>query len=159
MATEQNCTDNQPITVTPSGDIYLANVVTQLTNKGSMSCPWAINASQGQIVTFTLVDFAFRSPVSGSSLPNETHRGELCFVYGEISEQSLRGEQRKVLICGGTEARETVIYTSSSNGGIISLTTTHKEVYFLVKVSGKSCSCLLCYSYVRQVRQWLLYVG
>lgn len=144
MATEQNCTNNQPIQVMPSSDLYLANVVTQLTNKGSRSCPWAINASEGQIVTFTLVDFAVKSP--GSSSSNETQLGELCFMYGEISERSLLGQQRKVLICGGTEAKETVIYTSSSSGGIISLTvhsaTTHKEIYFLVKVSGKSCSCL-----------------
>jgi len=148
-ADDHNCTD-QPLLLAPPSDSFVASIVTQQTSKGSRSCPWAINSTQGQVVSFSLVDFAVKS--TGTALMNDTRYGELCVIYAEISDQTSSGEPRKMLVCGGTEARDRVIYTSTSIGGLTYLTvhtaSTDKQVYFLVRITGKFIYCVHHATYI-----------
>ncbi len=38
---------------------YLARMITEDTGRGSANCPWLIEASPGQVINITLIDFRF----------------------------------------------------------------------------------------------------
>ena len=50
------CQQGEPLTV-PGPDGYITNQITPDKGAGSISCPWRLEAAEGQIVNITLINF------------------------------------------------------------------------------------------------------
>lgn len=115
---------------------YLSNQVTEETGCGSSSAPWRIEASAGQTINVTLIDFSAleRSTVTSS---------ERCVhAYVHIIEGDL-GINKTVC---GTAERTRLVHTSTSNVVEIQVLlndpdTTHRYmIYYTCKYTGSSGS-------------------
>jgi hypothetical protein len=115
---------------------------TSMSNCGSRSHPWRLEAPVGQRINISLLDF------SGSSAVNTPRdRDVTCRQYGFVTEKLNR---KNVSICAVSRdgevrlQREKTVFTSESNRVDVILTTgTSSENNFLVKINGK-CVKFLC---------------
>ena len=97
-----------------------------------MDHPWLIEISQGQQITFSILDFA------GSDDHVHNVEGGGCTVYGYISEPIAA---KNSSVCGGL-SRERELYRSSSSRvqiQIASLADRGSEAQFLLKYEGTDC--------------------
>ena len=72
---------------------YLASVVTEETQAGSIRCPWVIKGQPGQTVNITLYDFAASTSPSSSSIFVDCSS-----VYATVKEPGIMSTHR---ICNG----------------------------------------------------------
>ena len=119
------CVPGVRIRVT-SGSGVLASAVTMTTQQGSPSCPWVLTASPGQTIRLTLWDFA--------APPTSTPAGGVtpCRRYAVVREA---GARREVAVCQN-EARERVVYTSTSDSVTLSITSKAPDVFFMFTYTG-----------------------
>ena len=116
-----HCHSHQVLRVSGSSFGYLASVITEKHNLGSVHCPWVIEAQPGQRINITLINFARTSEllaggstgggsqVDGYGGPKQ--RLDICFELAVVSDAI---DKKTVTICGG-DARETVAYISKTN--------------------------------------------
>ena len=55
---EQRCDETGYLKV-KNKEGYLSRMITEDTGRGSANCPWLIEASPGQVINITLIDFRF----------------------------------------------------------------------------------------------------
>ncbi len=118
-------------TMLPMGRGYLSSQVTDDTSCGSIDHPWVIELSQGQQITFSIMDF------TGSEGHVHNTEGPGCPIYGYISEPTLA---KNSSICGGL-SRERELYTSSSSRvqvQIPNLEIRGSGAQFLLKYEGEA---------------------
>ena len=99
-----HCLQGETVSLTqPEG--YISSDVTDATGCGSPRAPWRIEAAPGQVIRISLIDF--------SALEREADvTMDYCHPrYAHIVEADL-GVNKSVC---GTSARQTVVYTSTSN--------------------------------------------
>nr|UCK81582.1 Gal-binding and CUB domains containing receptor 13 [Arenicola marina] len=84
----------------------ISSKVTSDTACGGLDTPWVMEASPGQRIHVSLVDFGWTSRESGELQPSSQ-----CDVYGYISERRLGMNNT---LCGG-RARDRHVYSSASN--------------------------------------------
>ena len=103
-----------------------------MSNCGSTSHPWRIEAPTGQRINISILDFAAHvGELSNRQLP--------CRPYGFVTEKP---NKKNVSLCdavgGATRQRETFVYTSDTNNvDIVLVTGNNADNYnFLVKLNG-----------------------
>ena len=109
--------------------------VNSVSNCGSKSHPWRLEAAAGQRINISLLDFTAMS-MSATDRPRDR---VTCLQYGYVLEKL---NKRNVSVCGGggAELRHSHVYMSDSNNVEIVQTrnrpTSENKQSFLVKVEG-----------------------
>lgn len=107
-----------------------------LSNCGSKSHPWRLEAPVGQRINISLLDFSWS---------HSTHSGDVtsCRQYGYIEEKS---DKSNVSICAATSLggaispREIAVYTTQTNKVemVLNSGTNSNSLNFLIKVNGET---------------------
>ena len=129
---DRACT-NEPIKVPIASTSfgYLANVVTEDTNRGSFNCPWSFELKSSQTIILTLLDFGFWQPTSKQPASDKEHN--ICTVYALIHDGQLLARNAGTVVCRGT-TRESMVLSKSGgniNVTIAKLRKTENQSYFL----------------------------
>ncbi len=113
----------------PSG--FLSSEVTWQTECGTKSCPWVIQAEEGQRINLTLYDFSdgFKQDL-----------GKVCYKYATVEDSSTI--TKDITVCNGDGNAPTVsnIFLSEGNRLSVSLYTANSQeqlIYFALKYQGK----------------------
>ena len=135
----QGCPASDHVTLTGTSG-YLANVVTEETEYGSLTCPWKVVLPRGQRINISLFDFA--TPIEENYALADTG---ICYQYAIVTEKT--STTRNIRVCGGTD-RERNIYTSRTNALEIRIITRNnvesdKVYHFALKWEGNDFSSLI----------------
>jgi len=130
---------------------YLASYYAQTLGHGRPDCPWTIAVRPGQRIQLTLIDFStdarYRvdhepgppAPPASAASAVDPAVPDFCYRYAQVSEGT--STSRRYTVCA-EEAREQVVYTSSSNTLNVEITDTvlaDVAINFLIKYTGKRC--------------------
>lgn len=139
-ASDQRCVINQTVPVVSSIG-YLANIITDETNRGSSLCPWKIQLQQGQTVHLTLLNFGVYQNVTTSD------KGTICHIYAVLKDSFVSNDGPGSLVCGG-DVRETLVLTSMAKEVQISMKKLNSPprdpIYFLIKYEGMLFLSVYC---------------
>lgn len=121
---------------------YLSNLITDEKGCGSIDNPWWVAVSPGQRIRLTLLDFSQAAgPLTGGGA---SVGAQTCHVYAVIKEEE---SKRRETICGTSNSRQQVVYTSSGRLVEVRMTTnnlrkqtTGRMTYFLLRYEGKKKS-------------------
>ena len=109
-----------------------SSVVNSVSSCGSKSHPWRLEATAGQRINISLLDFTAMS-MSATDRPRDR---VTCRQYGYVLETL---NKRNVSVCGGggAELRQSHVYLSDSNNVEIVLTVSSEpQRKFLLKLEG-----------------------
>ncbi len=110
----------------PPGSGSIASHITDQTGCGSVSSPWLLEASPGQRISVSLLDFGWDPSLPAGQAPS-SH----CSLYGYISERSINVN---MTLCGG-RSRQSQIYTSTSGSLQIQIVP-RQNVHFILQYEG-----------------------
>ncbi len=120
----------------PASHGFVSSHVAYESGCGSVSSPWLLEASPGQRIRVSLLDFGW-----DPSLPADQAPSSHCSLYGYISERSIN---INMTLCGG-RSRQSQVYTSTSGSLQIQIVRNPAEETssrFLLQYEGKAQFCL-----------------
>jgi len=117
----------------PTSSGYLASHVTWTTSCGSSTCPWLVEAEEGQQINLTLYDF---------SEPKAESIGKICWKIASIREDG--AVSKDVTICSGDSKpfNGTKVYVTDGNRVSIALHKPeehHDLMYYAIKYEVVGC--------------------
>ncbi len=146
MSSADVCRTPGPVKVSATSG-FISSRITDDTGCGSVSSPWLLEASPGQRISVSLLDFGW-----DPSLPADQAPSSHCSLYGYISERSINVN---MTLCGG-RSRQSQVYTSTSGFlqiQIVSSAAARENAHFLLQYEGEELRislmlgfqrCLLC---------------
>ena len=105
----QRCHQRSAFVVTPPSG-YLSNYITERTGCGNIDAPWHIQASPGQRINVTLMDFGTVSTGAGGGQQKDSTGGNVCQVLAIIKDRMVSTTET---ICTGKYRLTNVYYSAS----------------------------------------------